>query len=171
MVKKIFYGLAIATFCSCCGKGELDTLQLNKVDYTSNELRVDGYYYTTYTNNSKQLFNAICLYRNGLFLDLTNPSKLENLGDLDSFIRGRYAAYSGSSRPEPCWGLFQVEPSKIKIERYLYVSNGNYPTSIFEGTIKNDTTFDMTLFGRASTWYFRGFRPKPDSAGVVLKLK
>ena len=170
MVTKRFFFAMFILIISSCG-GDLDPLELQKQDYRSNELRVDGYYYTISNSNSiTKIQTAICLYRNGLFLDIGLPD-LSNLETADDYIKNKKTAFSNLSKPQPYWGLFQISPNKVTIERYEYVSNGNYPTKMIDGVIKNDTTFVILLFKDSDTFRFRAFSPKPDSINVPLRLK
>ena len=69
MIKKIgillFAGLAL----TACEK-ELHDLTMSRMPYRGNELRTDGYYYSTIPNYSDPTIGVIVLYRNGACMEM-----------------------------------------------------------------------------------------------------
>jgi len=165
---------AILTFCSSCKKIGLckdKDLTLNKVEFTGNQLRTDGFYYEkTIESEYSSLF---ILYNNGIVME--PGSTKEN--DLEKYI----SDVSKSTLPfrtKYNWGLFNIDNNTIKIEHWLPAQCG-YPAVLRTGEILNDTTFILTKLERrdsqgttqkdiTQTFSFRKFSIKPDSTNNFI---
>jgi hypothetical protein len=63
-MKNTWIVIIILAFCACRGERWDDDLTLPKQDYTGNQLRIDGYFYS-FSDNDYQIY---FLYRNGTVL-------------------------------------------------------------------------------------------------------
>ena len=155
-----------------CKDDELSNLKQN---YTSSELRIDGYYYgEPYSDNEVRI---LFFYRNGVFFD-SNSEPLENAknGTITIDIQNSFA-----KQVKALWGNFMILGSTIQVERWRAVSVGCFKTLYEKGEIKNDTTFVITQReyrnnGKVEktettniTFYFRQLPQKPDSTNNFIK--
>ena len=146
-----------------------EELFLQRMDYTGNELRTDGYYY--YQNENRIV--VYFLFRNGIFRSCGSPPSIKDFENRDNPCSGNTSKIG--------WGVFIVEKDIIKYE----VWNGSpgfetLPTIISEGKILNDTTFHITLSyhqdgsdrrERNDIYHFRQFISKPDSTVAYKWIK
>jgi hypothetical protein len=131
-------------------------------------LKIDGIYYKESENFEGLYFQRYALYRNGIIRDLGASSSIDD----PSFL-------SGKSKIN--WGIFQVEGSIIKFERWYPSSGGGLPAYVRAGEILNDTTFVITesyrmqkgkkteIRERNEIYHFHKFSPKPDSTNTFIK--
>lgn len=171
----------IAVFLlSGCGKSGLcedDELSLARVDYTGNQLRIDGYYYGNQTENSTPpLVDIYYLYRNGVFYtsDASELEQAEN-GTILVDVENTF-----SKKIKGAWGVFQINGNLIEIERWQTEISGCESTIYERGNVLNDTTFVLTRRefrdkGKAgkveeinSTFKFRPLPEKPDSSNSFI---
>jgi hypothetical protein len=148
-------------------KKPYEELSLQRIDYTGNELRIDGYYYYFYEDRIVVCF----IYCNGIIKLCGSPPSIQDFENRDN-------PCSGSSS-KIGWGVFIVEKDNIKYEVWRG-SPGfeTLPTEISEGRILNDTTFHITLsyrqdgserHERNDLYHFRHFYPKPDSTNSFIQ--
>ncbi len=146
-----------------------DKLSLTKTEYTGQQLKIDGYYYTI--NKFSNKASVYVFFNNGVLLnagdgyDLTVPNYIENSLSSTSFIN-KLKGIKFS------WGLFNVEGNNISLERWYSSTGGPLKTYIDFGTIINDSTFQITNSMRSDgtekrseniIFKFKKFSPKPDS--------
>ena len=167
MVKTIFIlGIfSVIIFSSCTEK--FSELVLSRKNYTGNQLAINGYFYSfSQTSTGKTYGTIIVLYENGTFLYVGSPdaTTVDELNKEVVRVNG-----FGPRQFRQGLGVFQIENSQIKIERWLENSNGPIPRMIFNGQILNDTTFRMALFKDVKDWKFCPFSPKPDSTNQFIK--
>lgn len=181
-----FFPLLIFTRCKV-----FEPLSLNKQNYVSNNLITNGYYYALkdkeegFTLNEKK-YNTFFLYKNGIYFGGKGLySANVSLDSLDFIISKKVSNLVKHEQLQYEWGVFKVNGSEIKIERWITAAGGGtYPTQILTGEIKNDTTINFhTLLGAYplnygrkkktikidETYHFRQFSPKPDSTNNFIK--
>jgi len=172
----LFSIIAILNFS--CRKHILkdDTLTLTMQDYTGNQLRIDGYYYQ---EKNGKFYTMYCFFRNGIVLYLGGGFSPSQITEMEGRIQdGRF--YNDVKNLKDYWGVFLIENSNIKFEKWYPSSGGGLPTYIREGNILNDTTFVITEVYRMKngkkieaephneTYYFKAFSPKPDSTQTFI---
>lgn len=161
---------ALASIFSCRGERWDDDLTLPKQDYTGNQLRVDGYYYSITSNNNYQIF---FYYRNGCVLE-AGVVEADNLAASEqSYMNGTF--YNAVKNYKHDWGRFTIEGAMIKDELWK-PNTGPLEAYTSEGQILNDTTFKMTKSWRSckpkkvrefeETYHFKQLSPKPDSTNT-----
>ena len=74
-----------------------------------------------------------------------------------------------SGRPKYVYGLFQIEVSIIKIEKWVPSSGGPTKAYLREGEILNDTTFYLMHREKKEIYHFKQYSPKPDSTNKYIK--
>jgi len=145
-----------------------EELTLEQRSYDGDALRLDGYYYRTYSTSEGERHTAYFFYRDGAVRYGGNSQTLDTL-------ESKVNLYGDARRD---WGLFQVNGDIIAFERW-YPSSGAYVHAfIRSGQILNDTTFVITELRRSGggeeqtvdeTYHFRPFAPKPDSTSSFLQ--
>lgn len=151
----------------CCKVAE--PLSLDREDFTSDNLRIDGFYYHCDTAYCHPFF----LFQNGLFLSF-GLIYLDDLNLIDSIITD--VGFLGSVKnTQYGWGVFLVKNDNIIIERWLPGVGGPYPTQLLRGLILNDTTIAISgLRGRKHgseivSFKFRYLEQKPDSTNAFIE--
>lgn len=174
-MKNLLY-LIIVTAAPLCKSAE--PLMIKRENLTAGSMRTDGYYYCPYETGYLTCF----FYQNGVFYYpgyISNGSELTAMDDKLS----RQALYRAKTDPlQYTWGIFKVQGSVIKVNRWVHGSGGEYPAQMLIGEIKNDSTIwfhtqigDNTVGKRKKTFEidetfrFRQFGPKPDSASPYIK--
>jgi len=174
MRKIIFFCILFLFPCFSCQ--QLITYKkflIEKISYTGDELRIDGYFYCIekQQDSSNKIRNISCFYRNGILLNMGGGAS--SLKEADEYIRRIFI--EGSTNPiyeYSKWGLFVIDGQTIKFELYYSSDDITKWTYIKEGIILNDTTFHITAFYRSDgakkekkdeIYLFRQFSPKPDS--------
>ncbi len=171
--------MAVFLFSSCekFGLCEDDELSLERVDYTGNQLRIDGYYFGDVNPNSTKPFaNIYYFYENGVFF----TSEAANLDQAESGTIVVDIENTFGKKIKGAWGVFQINGSLIEIERWQSRMSG-CETSLYErGNILNDSTFVLTRRearenGKAvvvkdinSIFKFRPLPEKPDSSNSFI---
>jgi len=145
--------------------GECDTrdrLHLARQDYTGDNLRLDGYYY------SELHYEYFFLYSNGVFINGgggTTDIEIEKMYKNKTFNMNLY------NLPYR-WGVFRIVGRTIWIEKWISGDMGPYKTIDFNGLILNDTTLLINhpakSIGR-DTFHFYKFNYKPDSTNKFIK--
>lgn len=151
-----------------------DELSLKRVDYTGNQLRIDGYYYLINYNDPQKNMGVFIFFRNGVLTYLGGG--FLSFNELENYIINK-DFIDKKKDVKYFWGVFQVKNDIIKFERW-YPSEGAKEAYVREGKILNDTTFHITKSYRSNgtelsdeneTYHFRKFSPKPDSTNVFVK--
>lgn len=150
-------------------------LELNRMDYHSAELRVQGYYYSV--ENDGTILPTYILYRNGVLLKLYGGPYTEM--ELSNAEADWLSERSEELRRDVHldWGIFLVHQDKIVIETWGPSRGGAPPLYRIEGYIVNDSIFVTTEFknclGEAGrdedTYYFKHLAQKPDSTNTVIE--
>jgi len=167
----LFISILIIISCSCDKLFPDDKLSLQRTDYTGNDLRMNGYYYTYYNPNST---NVYFMYRNGIILRVSSFST-QNLDEIEKEMVSDYKyLYDTKS----LWGIFVIDGVKIQYERWVSSTGSGLRAALSSGYIENDTTFHITETYFNSTgetrqgnevYHFKQFSPKPDSTNVYIK--
>ena len=170
----------LLTSCKKWFWGENDERNIKKQNFTGNQLKTNGYYYTEYSGKNGKFVRIFFYYRNGVLLISYNIKESEITKYEIQFKDGTY--YKTVSESENYWGAFVIDGSHIKSEKMLTGSPGEpLKAFIYEGEILNDTTFKITESYRFTKgkkteesskneiWHFKHFRPKPDSTNNFVK--
>lgn len=175
MIKKLLFIVTVVSTLSSCGfiefkDAELDMERKNNI---SNRLKLNGYYYTAYSD--PEIRNIYFLYSNGVFLYGAASLKSE-LPDLERMYKdGSFYEYAKMKKYN--WGLYQITDSLLEIERWAPSSGGGLPSYFINGIVINDTTFVVQEIKRhqndivdtINTIYrFKCFGYKPDSTNSFI---
>ena len=144
-----------------------EELTLQRVPYTGNEIRTDGYYYSYQVNNStppEEFILAFFLYRNGIIL----TAGAYNKTDLVNFEHKMMERYKTLVKEKTGWGIFVVQNNKIEYEQWSTADGPGGGLPVFKNSydIVNDTTL-INYSGRI--YHFKQFSPKPDSTNNFIK--
>lgn len=154
---------------------KLYDLGMEKIPYDGNELKINGYYYSTPDSNGD--IGLAVFYRDGfcihMFLDINSKDTLH-------YIENKYLldnAFIIDIKQTPNWiGVFQIDNSKIEYE--TWVAMRHIPTFSYYGEILNDTTYKLTkwiandidvTYPLELTYKFKKFDFKPDSTNTFIK--
>lgn len=142
-----------------------EELTLQKVPYTGNEIRTDGYYYSYYVNSTSHEYIVVFfLYKNGIILSAGTYEKT----DFDIFEKAMLVRYGSLEKQKIGWGVFIVQDNKIEYEQWSTSVGGGLPVFRSFYDIENDTTLKNPA-GRM--YHFRQFSPKPDSTAANKWIK
>ena len=153
---------------------EDEAYTLTREDYTGNQIRTDGYYYSYYKSGS-DLVGVTIFYRNGVVIDGTGGRSLSEFDEV--FSNGTF--YNNNKNNKDIWGIFKVVNNEVMIERAIADGLMHRLAFIDYGKILNDTTIhiyknkesygnDVTTV-KDDTLHFKQFSPKPDSTNVFIK--
>jgi len=154
-----------------------DELSFQRIPYTGNQLRVDGYYYQ---KKDGKFFTMYCFYRDGIVLYLGGGFTSGQIIELEDRIQNG-SFYQDIKNQKDYWGVFKIENTSILFEKWYPSSGGGLPAYVRAGEILNDTTFVITesyrmqggkkkeVRERNETYHFRKFSPKPDSTNIFIK--
>lgn len=160
--------------CASCDK-ELHELSMSKTPYTGDELRIDGYYYSSLTSAND--IGIAVFYSDGVCIHMY--MRIERQDTLD-FIENEFllnnALISRLLNTPTHIGVFQIYTESIEFE--TWEAGRDITTFSHFGEILNDTTFllkkrinnaqNKTFFENL-TYRFKQFSPKPDSANNFIK--
>lgn len=159
--------------CSLWFPREDDFLTIPKTPYTSNNLRLDGFYYQKWEHGTKYS-NVVYLYNNGVVFQMGGYGDLSELTE----YAGHAITFDVTDK-NGFWGLFQVESNTIVYESWVGTQLG-YLVYREEGDIINDTTFVMKERSRMNqgiktettsinyVYCFKEYSPKPDSTNTCI---
>jgi hypothetical protein len=151
-----------------CGKTFDEKLTLKREDYTGNELKVNGYYYTFFKET--KITAILFLYRNGIVLSEGGFTSY-NLEDIERQFNNI------SLKVKSNWGVFIVNGNTIQYERWIGSTGSRACTSKSTGYIINDTTIHFferynsernEKYSIDETWHFKQFDNKPDSTNNFI---
>ncbi|MES2766298.1 MAG: hypothetical protein V4642_10535 [Bacteroidota bacterium] len=155
---------------------ELLPLKIAKIKYSGNELRTDGYYYST-PRQSGTISIAV-FYKDGVCLhSLAEPTSQDTFYFIENEILGDKALISRYWNTPDQIGVFQIDDKSLQFEKW----NNDYhqiSSLSFFCDILNDTTFVQTKWVNNSsrmtyperlTYHFKQFSPKPDSTNKFIK--
>jgi len=175
---KIFLTVIILIICFSCRKNIFkdDELSIKKNNYTGNQLKIDGYYYTRY--GSPEKLTIYLFFNNGILLHTGDSYEYNKLNEFEQIITSvdfinklKGIKYS--------WGAYKIEGNNIQFERW-YPSTPPLKAYVRAGTILNDTTFLITESYRMQdrkktevdseneTYHFKKYTPKPDSTNNFI---
>jgi len=150
-----------------------DKLTLQRTNYTGNELRIDGYYYSVWSGG---FYDMRIFYGNGIVKNIGSPTNGTTLPEADNYISAMRAEIISKKHG---WGVFIINGGNIILEEWRQ-DNTKLIAFTREGTILNDTTFKFIqgyrLVGGVKTevsaldetFYFRQYIPKPDSTNQYI---
>lgn len=179
MIKLIVLSISLLVFGNCKKDKSLlshDELSIARQNYSGDELRIDGYYYTEVNG---LLFSASFFYKNGVFLD--GGGSKEDIKAMDNYIQNEFISRQGYKEYRVSWGVFLIGVNSIKFEHWYPSSGGSLKAYVREGVILNDSTFRITqsyrnqkgekteITSRNETYHFRAFSPKPDSTNCFVQ--
>ena len=166
--------LFLLIFVLGCNKFKDEELSMQRIEYTGDELRIDGYYYRIYKNHAmnEESIQVCCLYQNGIFRWCGISKSFQDYENkIDDINKSKQYKHN--------WGVFIVENDIIKYEKWVGArALEPYITRIYAGNILNDTTFHITESYRPNgkerstedlMFHFRQFSPKPDSTNNFIK--
>ena len=168
--------MSIIFASNSCDKEVLadEALTLKKIPYSSNQLRINGYYFQEKDDN---IFTIYFFYDDGTILYGGGSFPLNEIEDYESqFKSPEWISSVKASKIR--WGVFQITDNKISFEKWYPSSGGPAPVYIRSGEILNDTTFLITKSIRSKTgeakdlnevYHFKEFSPKPDSTNNFVK--
>jgi hypothetical protein len=177
-MKIILIIMAVMFSSNSCDKEVFsdDELTLNKMSYTGNQLRIDGYYYL-FDSQSNTITATYFFYEDGTALHGGGwPYENQFEGLESNFSAENWQEKIKENKLK--WGVFQIEGDEISFERWYPSSGGPTPAYIRSGEILNDTTFVITKSVRPKTgeekelnevYHFRAFSPKPDSTNSFIE--
>jgi len=174
---KILILIFILSLTVNCKKEKLDDkLTMQRKEYIGNQLRIDGYYYYKYGN--PEYISMQFMYKNGIIMDMGVSNK--NIDAIETEILT--PEYINAIKKYKCnWGVFQIENTSIKFEKWYPVSDGVYHAYVRSGAILNDTTFVINESYRFQDgqkteirslneiYRFKNFSPKPDSTNSFIE--
>lgn len=149
-----------------CRRCKDEELKLTKTQYTGSEIRIDGYYHSTYDSSNKIV--VMVFFSNGTMC--SKPTSDTTLADIEShFIDGSF--YNSCKIRKWVWGLYRINNNSIEIEGWK-IQQCSYPAVRFNGVIENDSTITTGNYAFRNlpdyTYHFKEFAPKPDSTNEFL---
>lgn len=193
MVKRILCFILVvfgtsASFSSCFHRPIIYELQMSRVPYNGDALRMDGYYYHFDNSNTLEYVDFAIFFRNGVcYYSNYGLEGLESGQDtlqfIDSKLTDKEFGYSYRNLPPAGLGLYMINDSSINLEIWGYLRD--CVTYSVEGTIFDRSSFMLTketllqigktTFTTASglnfakVFHFRHLSSKPDSTSVFIK--
>lgn len=171
---RIIFSLFMIIIFGCCKK-QLHELSMNRTPYTSNELRIDGYYYSSLTSAND--IGVAVFYRNGVCIHVyTRIDGQDTLRFVENNILLNESLINRFMNTPTSIGVFQINGESIVFE--TWEAGRDIITFSSYGEILNDTTFLITKqinndSGKSTTmnltFRFKQFSPKPDSTNTFIK--
>jgi hypothetical protein len=165
--------LSVCMILSACA-GDDDELTLERMEYTGNELRLDGYYYNETLNFEGVIVSSYFLYSNGI-IHYAGTQAEEKFWSTD-YQQSLSIKSESAMNNKYHWGVFKIFDNEIEFERW-YPSDPPLEVFVRSGTILNDTTFRITKsfkpdgsdqVERDELYKFKQFSPKPDSTNTFI---
>jgi hypothetical protein len=157
---------------SCEEMLEDDPFTLEKTSNNSMVLRIDGYFYETYGQDSD--VNVLIFYRDGVMIDGGGGNPQSVFEDL--FRDGSFKEIIKDQKD--CWGLYTIDDKTILVENIIPIGGLHRIASTRYGEIINDSTINFykkkeswSDFSEAidDTFHFKRFSQKPDSINVWIE--
>ena len=176
----IYLLLIIISMVSNCKKDNPlkdDELSIKKMDYTGNQLKIEGYYYYEY-KDVQNYIDVYFLFRNGIILYGSTFKKSELSTKETEYQTAEWQSIVKKSKYR--WGVFNIENNVIKFERW-YPSDPPLKAYVRAGEILNDTTFMITesyrmydgkkteVHSKNEIYHFKQFSHKPDSTNNFVE--
>lgn len=175
MVARLF---SIITIILCSGAScekERATLRMSKTPYTGNELRIDGYYYSSLTSAND--VGVAVFYRDGVcihtYATIENEDTLSTI-EKDILLNSDFINLLMTTPTHI--GVFKISGTLIEFETWSAARD--ITTFSHFGDIINDTTFMLKerinneqghSHKENLTYHFQEFSPKPDSTNRFIK--
>jgi hypothetical protein len=169
------YTTILLALCLGCTKIRECRLELNRFDYNSEELSIQGYYYTKADDGKIQ--PQFIFYRNGVIKQLggTSYNEADLLEAEASWLEIESINFSRNKRIN--WGIFHIFNDQIVLEIWSSSKGGAPPLYRRQGSILNDSTFILTSYESCEgysgegedTYYFKNLAVKPDSTNTVIE--
>lgn len=151
-------------------------LSLNRVELTSSQLRLDGFYYGNPESDWENTvyYETYVFYQNGVLL---------RTGGMEFYkMEAEIEGLSKTTLPQQSidvWGIINISGSNITIEHWQPAPCSK-PVLLRSGEILNDTTFVLNKMIRRDSegttetdinqeFHFRQFDIKPDSTNNFIK--
>lgn len=176
-MKYLYIYFCIISYLFSCKVAEDLTFQ--KIKYGTDELRINGYFYSESKNNSESVF---FLYENGIFLDwggVSNSLRLNlfSINEIRDSTIHHFSNLGYHKNLQYGWGVWKIENNQIVVESWLTGVGGAYPVGRYVGDIINDSiimiafTYQLPPVGteKKERFMFREFNPKPDSTNQFIK--
>lgn len=180
MIKSgLLFFVIIALSAGSCSKNNIP-VPLTKVEYTGNQLRTDGYYYSV----DEDYLYVTVLYRDGFCIQpctkKTNVVGLDTLNHIDNLLQNNN--YISRLKDFPMQiGVFKINDIVIEIEIWndagRIIGGDVLNTFSYYGKILNDTTFfvyksvdneDDKTYTEDLTYHFVKYDSKPDSTNRFI---
>ena len=180
MIKSgLLFFVIIALSAGSCSKNNIP-VPLTKVEYTGNQLRTDGYYYSV----DEDYLYVTVLYRDGFCIQpctkITNVFGLDTLNHIDNLLQNNN--YISRLKDFPMQiGVFKINDIVIEIEIWndagRIIGGDVLNTFSYYGKILNDTTFfvyksvdneDDKTYTEDLTYHFVKYDSKPDSTNRFI---
>jgi hypothetical protein len=163
--------LFIIVICSCNSKEKDELLTIPFKPYTGNDLKLNGYYYYTDTQNQVPLTRVYFLYQSGVVI-YAGSFQSKNLNEIEK----QFATNDNYKQSKVWWGVFNINPPAIVVEQWNGGSGGKNLVIKQSAKIINDSTFIVDLinwqdgrqFNANQTFHFQPFSPKPDSTNSFI---
>lgn len=168
---KHILALSVLFITSCKKMFKDDNLSLPQTSYNGSQLRIDGFYYEAFENNT--YFIVYLFYQNGALLSAGSYPNFSIERVEKSLAAPDFSSIKGKYKFN--YGRYLIEGDSIRFERW-YPGNPPLPAYVRAGRILNDTTFVInesfrmkngkkmeTDSDRNEVYHFRQFSPKPDS--------
>lgn len=161
----------ILSSCNC----DDEELQLQRMEYSGNEIKLDGYYFTKHRGELEGVTTVFFFYRNGVvhYGGGFSTNIEERIEDFKTDV------YNNSIKDVKYkWGIFLINGGEIEFERWApNINSGGLKTEVWSGPILDDETFVATSYldnysGKTTaindTFHFVQFSPKPDSTNMFI---
>jgi len=173
MIKtKIFTVILVLLLISC--EKERQDLSMDKIPYTGDELRIDGYYYSNLTLADD--IGVAVFYRDGFCINTwVKPINQDTLSYIENNILFNDEFINKIKSIPTHIGVFKINAKSIEFE--TWEAGRDIITFSHYGEILNDTTFLITKqvnndsgksYSEKLTYKFRQFSPKPDSTNTFI---
>ncbi len=120
---------------------EDEAYTLTREDYTGQEIRTDGYYYS-YNYQDSNIVSITIFYRNGVVIDGIGGQTL--LEYERRFSSGEFN--NNAKNIKDVWGIFKVVNNEVMIERVVAGGGLRRNAFIDYGEILNDTTPSTRIY-------------------------
>jgi hypothetical protein len=154
------------TIFSACSDSWRRKLNIERLDYNGNELKIQGFYYN-------KNFATFILFKNGVTLGWLRVGN--TLNDVINYWtdKNSYGQHVDSPRD---WGIYQISKEIFKSEGWYANGEILHPIGKHIGRIVNDTTLLITEAHfppqhtvENDTFYFYPLSIKPDSTNRFIK--
>jgi len=150
---------------------EDEPFSLKKTPNNSVALRLDGYYYENYSNDS--YVHVLIFYRNGVMID---GGSAHSTVEFENWFRDN-TFKSIIERQKTRWGLYVINDTIIKVEtivptgwlhRFAYTKFGIILNDTTIHFYKNKESWSDVSEAIDDTFHFKVFSPKPDSINKYI---